>query len=237
MLRQILLILAFSISASLISMGVASAQIGILWQGDPTDNADVFLGAANMDNDPGEELLFVKDDNPFRLYVLDGATGAVEWESGDWNWMAVSDATKSGNGPFADANGDGLADIVFWGKPMIGQPQEIYVLSYSGGGTPVGDDFPGFGLSPALGQNYPNPFNPSTTINFELTAPGRVQINIYDIRGQLVRSLENAEYLAGEYSAEWDGQDDRGRQSASGTYFFQLKVGEYTSTKKALLLK
>jgi len=237
MLRQNILILTFSISVSLISLSDASAQIGILWQGNPTDNADVFLGAANMDNDPGEELLFVKEDTPARLYVLDGATGSVEWESGDWHYMAVFDATRSEKGPFADANGDGLADIVFLGKPMIGDPEKIYVLSYSGGGSAVGDDFPGFGLSPALGQNYPNPFNPSTTINFELTAPGRVQINIYDIRGQLVCSLENAEYLAGEYSTEWDGRDDRGRQSASGTYFFQLKVGEYTSTKKALLLK
>jgi len=89
----------------------------------------------------------------------------------------------------------------------------------------------------ALKGNYPNPFNPETTIQFALTRKDRVNINIYSINGQLVRSLVNAVYGVGAHSAIWNGRDNNGRFVSSGVYFYRMRVGEYTATKKMLLLK
>jgi hypothetical protein len=83
-----------------------------------------------------------------------------------------------------------------------------------------------------LSQNYPNPFNPSTTINFALPKSGQVELKIYNTLGQEVASLINEEKSAGTYSAQWNAGN-----VASGVYFYQLKAGEYSDTKKLLLIK
>jgi hypothetical protein len=86
-------------------------------------------------------------------------------------------------------------------------------------------------------QNYPNPFNPSTTISFELPQQGRVQVNIYNSVGQLVRVLANEQRAAGLHSIVWDGKDNAGSAVTSGTYFYQVQVGDLIQAKKMLLLK
>jgi hypothetical protein len=88
-----------------------------------------------------------------------------------------------------------------------------------------------------LMNNYPNPFNPSTNISYSLKTPGMVSLDIYNMLGQKVRTLVNSQVDAGEHFAIWDGRDDSGAQSASGTYFVKLNAGDYSSTKKMVLLK
>ncbi len=95
---------------------------------------------------------------------------------------------------------------------------------------------------PALLQNYPNPFNPETKIPYQLTASDDVTISIYNIRGQLVRSLHLGSQTAGSYIAQnkaayWNGRDDIGRQVASGVYFYSIQAGSFQATRKMLLLK
>jgi len=91
--------------------------------------------------------------------------------------------------------------------------------------------------SPNLVQNYPNPFNPTTTIKYELSSKGKVQIKIFNIYGQLVRELVHDESDPGEYQVTWDGKNDDGQKVTSGTYFYQLRVNDYVFTKKAIFLK
>jgi len=89
-----------------------------------------------------------------------------------------------------------------------------------------------------LYQNYPNPFNPDTQISFALIEAGECKLKIYNIEGQLVRDLFSG--LVEEnriYSFNWNGCDDSGKEVDSGMYFYQIKVGKFTSTKKMLLLK
>ena len=88
-----------------------------------------------------------------------------------------------------------------------------------------------------LSQNYPNPFNESTIIEFSVPETQYVALTIYNILGQKVRNLVEAEFSPNAYSIRWDGQDNDGHSLASGVYFYQLKYGDYYSTKKLLLLK
>jgi len=88
-----------------------------------------------------------------------------------------------------------------------------------------------------LGQNYPNPFNPNTNIRFNLKEASNVRIDIYNIHGQKIDTGGNGYYGGGENSASWDGIDGEGRPVASGVYFYKMKAGRYTSTKKMILMK
>jgi hypothetical protein len=88
-----------------------------------------------------------------------------------------------------------------------------------------------------LEQNYPNPFNPSTLISFHVPHLMNVEINIYDIKGMLIRELINESKSSGSYSVEWNGKDKNNNMVSSGTYFYQLNTGEFSQTKKMILLK
>jgi hypothetical protein len=84
----------------------------------------------------------------------------------------------------------------------------------------------------ALRQNYPNPFNPTTQIAYDLPQRSRVDLGVFNVLGQRVATLVNAEQGAGTYHATWDGTD-----AVSGIYFFRLTADNYVSTKKMVLLK
>lgn len=73
-----------------------------------------------------------------------------------------------------------------------------------------------------IAGNVPNPFNPRTTVNFGLAAPARARLDIFDVRGRLVRTLLDGELAAGDHAVMWDGCDDQGRGAASGTYICRL---------------
>jgi hypothetical protein len=88
-----------------------------------------------------------------------------------------------------------------------------------------------------LSQNYPNPFNPSTTIEFSIPNRSSVQISVFNTTGQLVKNIQAGEMNQGVHSVVWDGKDDHGVSSSTGTYFYQVKVGETMQSKKMVLLK
>jgi hypothetical protein len=85
--------------------------------------------------------------------------------------------------------------------------------------------------------NYPNPFNPSTTIAFSLLEPGNVSINIFNVKGEKVKTLVNQNFSAKEHSIVWNGTDDNGRRVASGVYFYRMISNDYSSSRKMILMK
>ena len=89
----------------------------------------------------------------------------------------------------------------------------------------------------ALHQNYPNPFNPSTTISFDLPAPEEVTLTIFNIRGEIVRTLANTLLSAGVHKIEWDGKDDSQLPITTGVYFYRLAASGFSSVKKLIFLK
>jgi len=88
-----------------------------------------------------------------------------------------------------------------------------------------------------LGNCYPNPFNPTTTIQYGMKEAGRVQVNVYNARGQLVKQLVNGTQPAGTYNLIWNGRDSNGRSVSSGLYFFRMITADKVQTKKAILMK
>lgn len=87
-----------------------------------------------------------------------------------------------------------------------------------------------------LEQNYPNPFNPSTVINYQLPKAGNVTLKIYDVLGRVVVTLVDEYQNAGSYDVEFNPESSI-KNPASGIYFYQLKAGSFTQTKKMMLLK
>ena len=93
-----------------------------------------------------------------------------------------------------------------------------------------------------LMANYPNPFNPETWIPYHLGQDSAVVINIYDTTGKIVRTLDMGFQSFGYYAsrdrlAYWDGRTEDGEQVSSGTYFYQIEAGDYTETRKMVILE
>jgi len=85
--------------------------------------------------------------------------------------------------------------------------------------------------------NYPNPFNPETEIVFNLKASADVELNIYNLKGQMIRTLINENMSAGEQQVNWNGIDSSNNAVGSGIYYYQLRSGKFTYTGKMVLLK
>ncbi|SVA78350.1 uncharacterized protein METZ01_LOCUS131204 [marine metagenome] len=89
----------------------------------------------------------------------------------------------------------------------------------------------------ALHQNFPNPFNPSTEIRFDLPEEGMVELAVYNLMGQQIRSLSSKTMKPGFHAVVWDGTNDWGSQVSTGMYFYSIRTGSFQSTKKMLFLK
>jgi hypothetical protein len=94
---------------------------------------------------------------------------------------------------------------------------------------PISNEVP---LRFALYQNYPNPFNPVTQIKFDIAKSGNAKITIYDAIGRQTAELFNQQLQPGNYAIDWDASS-----YPSGVYFYVLSSGNYTETKKLILLK
>jgi subtilisin family serine protease/PKD repeat protein len=86
-------------------------------------------------------------------------------------------------------------------------------------------------------SNYPNPFNPETTISFNLREASHVTLNIFNIKGQLVRTLANSNLSAGNHSIVWNGTDTSGSRCSSGVYLYHLESDKHKQINKMLMLK
>jgi hypothetical protein len=130
-------------------------------------------------------------------------------------WHFDSTYTDSVNGWNGTPLGNVGFDTVTW-CPLTGIQQT---------GTEVPSKF-------ALMQNYPNPFNPSTTIEFAIPKEGYVEMKLYDILGKEVAVLVSDPFRAGTYKVDFDGS-----RLASGVYFYKITAGDFSDTKKMVLIK
>ncbi len=110
------------------------------------------------------------------------------------------------------------------------------------GAAPSAETSPIIPNKTALLTNFPNPFNPETWIPYQLAKPAEVTLTIYDIRGVVVRELKLGHQPAGVYhnrsrAIHWDGRNAFGEKVATGVYFYTLKAGDFTATRKLLIRK
>ena len=129
--------------------------------------------------------------------------------------MLVFDLTALERGPVAQATTDGDGHFA------------LRLSSLGGLGRP--DGF-------ALGQNYPNPFNPSTVIPYQLATAGRVRLEVFNVLGQRVATLVDADRSAGVYMAVWDATDEAGRAVGAGVYIYRLREGGASWSRRMVLV-
>jgi hypothetical protein len=89
----------------------------------------------------------------------------------------------------------------------------------------------------SLSQNYPNPFNSETSIGYHVPQAERVKVIVFNTLGQMIRTLVDGRQQPGTYRVRWDGSDNSGRPVPSGIYFYQLTAGDFSQTKRMILMK
>jgi hypothetical protein len=129
--------------------------------------------------------------------------------------------------------------VLYAGGKMVGAMEGAGMVQLkSAAGLAVGI---GSGVSVpkvfALGQNYPNPFNPVTRFNYDVPKLSEVQIAVYNVLGQKVKTLLSGETSPGFYEMEWDGTDGQGVSVPTGIYFIRMSTDDFKSTQKVMLMK
>ncbi|MCK4256970.1 T9SS type A sorting domain-containing protein [candidate division WOR-3 bacterium] len=89
----------------------------------------------------------------------------------------------------------------------------------------------------SLSQNYPNPMGYRTNIKYSLPKSSWVRLKVYNIYGQLIKTLMNELQKTGYYTVEWDGRDNAGKEVSNGIYLYRLEAGSYTATRKVVMMK
>ncbi|MCK5125171.1 MAG: VCBS repeat-containing protein [candidate division Zixibacteria bacterium] len=139
-----------------------------------------------------------------------------------------------------DVDGDGIEDVLVGAYSEDGDNNKGRLFIVAGWDEPVAtdDDKPlSIPNTLILGQNFPNPFNSGTTIEFTLQRSSYTEVRIYNLLGELVAELLNKHLIAGEHSIQWNGKDTNGKLTATGIYFYQIISGDFSETKKMVLLK
>ncbi len=198
---------------------------------------DALLEYADVASEvPGASFTTNLVGNEIRIEWFDATGGANPISIGSDTLLTVGFALVGTEGDsslvhFADdcALGDAAGD------PIAGVMYADGYARLSGGSTGTEEDLPAeFRVS----HNFPNPFNPMTTIAYELPAPARVSLTLYDIAGRHVRTLLDRTPLgAGRHEVLWDGRDDEGRSVASGVYLYRVEAGGEVDVRKMILLK
>jgi len=194
------------------------------------------------------DVYLYQDTYTFRL---DNLAGGVDWGMA-LHVYDVGLAGRSGamTGGAAWVNGPGQAEwftidiatagwyglVVFKTGPMDFDLDGAYELTILQGVSDVLDPV-NIPTATALTGVHPNPFNPQTTINYELATPAVVELDIYDVKGALVRRLVRESMPAGRHTAVWNGQDDAGGRAASGVYLARFRAGNHRDVRKLVMLK
>jgi len=199
------------------------------------ENGNILAGINNSvfrSNDNGEnwtqlfsvsalinEMVFNSNGN---LFIATNGAGvfrdSIQINDGLTDLNVLSLAVNSGGYIFAGTNNSG-------------------VFRSTQSTTPVKEIFKVFPSSFELYQNYPNPFNPSTTISWQSPISIWQTLKIYDLLGREVATLVNEYKPAGRYEVEFNGNSYEGKNLSSGVYFYWLQAGEFTYTKKLILMK
>ena len=131
---------------------------------------------------------------------------------------------------YYDPDGRDLRCVVQSGNQTESDQIHVYIT----GDEPVKSQLP---TNVVLHENSPNPFNPTTQIKFGLPNMQKVEIDVYSITGQKIKTLVNSTMSAGYHTINWSATDDNGVKVSSGIYIYQLRCGNEVFTKKMIFAK
>lgn len=196
---------------------------------------NIYSVGADLTGDDIVEFYVLADygtSSPYRqaFKIFNIVTGATVFQRDDANY-------SYGYPTIWDADDDGIYECTFVrynypsGIGYVNQVFETGAPASARNGSPIPRQVD-------LRQNYPNPFNPSTRIDYSLSAPSDVRIDIANVLGQRVQSLVPGSQAPGMHSILWNGRDDRGDSVPSGTYFYQLITnGQPQASRKMILVR
>jgi len=180
----------------------------------PNYNSDVYAKAVIIDN---SLIFFDKEWNELFIYNIENPYEPLFESSFKWNSTMIEFHINNGV-LFSVDSYYGVSIIDFLGY-LSAEEINIRNINY-------------------LLSNYPNPFNPMTTIDFSIPNYSNVELTIYNIKGQKIKTLAHDEFTKGSHSIIWNGNDDYDKLVSSGIYFYELNVnGKTEAVKKFLLLK
>lgn len=180
--------------------------------------------------------------------LYNGHNSIYSWLNGDSLAKAVKNVYKPPMPPIIDAqnnwwgttNEDSLANLfdpgVIWNPYLTGEPSLYNACTGFGGAPkivfsePVPERF-------TLFQNYPNPFNPQTIIRYNLPQETKVTVKIYNILGQLVKTLVDEVQTSGLHQIVWEGENSSGQKVSSGIYFYRIQTQDFVEVKKMVFIK
>jgi hypothetical protein len=140
-----------------------------------------------------------------------------------------------------DIDCDGMDDILISGRQNTGDVDDqgwLFIMSgWDGDPVTADNEAPAIPDDFVLSQNYPNPFNSGTAIEFNISRGGYTELEIFNILGELIATPLRRYLAAGEHRVNWDGRNASGNPTPTGIYFYRVTSGEFTETKKMILVK
>lgn len=162
-------------------------------------------------------------------------SGTIVFDDG--SSIEVNDIPNDGSSCFVAFPPKTITQLTFYVEggngPNVGLSEiEAYELEITNGANPA------VMVQTNLNQNYPNPFNPTTTIHFSLSTDNvKTRLEVFNVKGQLVKTLVDEPLARGNHSTVWDGKDASGKAVSSGMYFYRLQNGSFSKTHKMILMK
>ncbi|HFD33142.1 MAG TPA: T9SS type A sorting domain-containing protein [Gammaproteobacteria bacterium] len=178
-----------------------------------------FVGFYDIDGDMVREAVFYVNDykaSVFGIRIIDPQSNSIEFSKDCGNYFIF------------DIDSDSKPELIIYRNS---------IQIWGSGATHINSENNELNKTFKLKQNYPNPFNPSTKIEYQVQKSAFIKLRIFNSLGQLVKVLVQEKKLSGEYSVIWDGKDKNGNLVPTGTYFYQLYVDDFVSSKKMILLK
>ncbi len=160
----------------------------------------------------GSEALFIDEEGTERIFLVDNG------------YKTISTSILMG----AMMNGDSLNLKAIWISELV---------DFLAGESSIVAIKENMNDIMMLGGNYPNPFHTQTSIDYRVNETGRVRIDVYNLSGQLLRTLVDKELMPGEYTTTWDGTDLNGVSQQSGFFIYKMSLGGRTKSERMIMLK
>ncbi|MCI0531101.1 MAG: FG-GAP-like repeat-containing protein, partial [candidate division Zixibacteria bacterium] len=204
---------------------------------------DHFVNGGDINADGYTDLLVGRDDFPITgsAYVYYGGStmdSIVDLEIRELDLPTPARGFGQTVAGLGDIDGNGSNDFAV-GSTSNTDPDRGYLWVFNGflPSTDVEDEESILPRDFTLSQNYPNPFNSNTVISYSLSRRSLVRLEIFNILGNVVKVLVEAEQPASSHQVQWDGTDSIGNELPSGIYIYRLKAGNQSETKKTILIR